>query len=96
MELALRSQLYCLSLANVARARLVSSRLRAPLPSKASLLVSLFPDVLLWHERGSGSGIVAVFEHNLHGCDIPYFGDRTVLDGFSGTVLPRHIVLADH
>lgn len=43
---------------------------------------NVFPDVLLWHERGSGSSIVAVFEHSLHSSRISYFGDGTVLDGY--------------
>lgn len=52
---------------------------------------NVFPNVLQGHERGSGGGIVAVFEHNLHGCDIPYFGDRTVLDGCIGVTLDIHL-----
>lgn len=41
-----------------------------------------FPDVLLGHECGSDDSIVAVFEHSLHGYNISYFGDKTVLDGY--------------
>lgn len=43
---------------------------------------NVFPDVLLGHECGCGDSIVAVFEHSLHGYNISYFGDKTVLDGY--------------
>lgn len=59
LQLALRSQLYCLPLAKVARAWLVSSRLRAPLPSKASLLVPK----LRYAKYGYRSGVLYVL-HN--------------------------------
>ena len=34
---------------------------------------NVFLDVLLWHERGSGGVIIAVFKHYLHSSNIPYF-----------------------
>ena len=42
-------------------------------------------------QRGSGGVIIAVFKHYLHSSNIPYFGDRTVLDGCIRVTLDIHL-----
>lgn len=51
----------------------------------------VFPDVLLGHECDCGDNIIAAFKHSLHGYNISYFGDKTVLDGYIWVSLDIHL-----
>lgn len=51
----------------------------------------VYAGFLLRHECGCGDSAATVFEHNLYGCNIPYFGDRTVLDGCIMVTLDIHL-----